>query len=100
MLGELIEHEYKRHGTCCLTAGLDVATGEIMGLLTPNRPAEVFAEFIQWVLDVYGDANKIHIVTDGLNTHYHKLTCQAVAQACDCQWAINAKNFSAIRQNQ
>lgn len=83
--GELIEHEYKRHGTCCLTAGLDVATGEIIGLLTANRPAEVFAEFIQWVLDVYGDANKIHIVTDGLNTHYHKLTCQAIAQACDCQ---------------
>ena len=83
--GELIEHEYKRHGTCCLTAGLDVAGGEIMGLLTPNRPASVFAEFIQWVLDYYGDANKIHIVTDGLNTHYHELTCQAIAGACDCQ---------------
>jgi hypothetical protein len=28
---ERIEHEYKRHGTCCLTAGLEVATGEVMG---------------------------------------------------------------------
>jgi transposase len=83
--GELIEHEYKRHGTCCLTAGLEVATGQVIGMLTPNRPAEVFAEFMQWVFDVYGDATKIHIVLDGLNTHYHELTCRAVAQACNCE---------------
>jgi len=82
---QLIEHEYKRHGTCCLTASLEVATGQIMGMLTPNRPAEVFAEFIQWVLDCYADAKKIHIVTDGLNTHYHELTCRAVAGACECE---------------
>jgi len=82
---ELIEHEYKRHGTCCLTAALEVATGQIMGMLTPNRPAEVFAEFMQWVLDCYAEAEKIHIVLDGLNTHYHKLTCEAVARACHCE---------------
>jgi len=82
---ELIEHEYKRHGTCCLTAGLEVATGQIMGMLTPNRPAEVFAQFMQWVFDYYADAKKIHIVSDGLNTHYHELTCQVVAQVCDCE---------------
>jgi hypothetical protein len=28
---ELIEHEYKCHGTCCLTDGLKVATGEDYG---------------------------------------------------------------------
>lgn len=81
---ELIEHEYKRHGTCCLTAGLEVATGEVMGLLTPNRPAEVFAEFIQWVCQSYAEAPSIHIVLDNLNTHYHALTCQVVANFCHC----------------
>ena len=81
---ELIEHEYKRHGTCCLTAGLEVATGEVMGLLTPNRPAEVFAEFIQWVCQSYAEAPSIHIVLDNLNTHYHALTCQVVADFCHC----------------
>jgi transposase len=86
MLGrvELIEHEYKRHGTCCLTAGLEVATGEVMGLLTPNRPAEVFAEFIQWICQTYAEARSIHIVMDNLNTHYHALTCQVVADFCQC----------------
>jgi transposase len=81
---ELIEHEYKRHGTCCLTAGFEVATGGIMGMLTPNRPAEVFAEFIEWVCEYYCDAGAIHIVLDNLNTHYHELTCQVVADFCKC----------------
>ena len=78
-----IEHEYIRHGTCCLTAGLEVATGSIMGMLTANRPVEVFAEFMAWVCDYYADARKIHIVLDNLNTHYHEQTCQVVAQACE-----------------
>ena len=82
---ELIEHEYKRHGTCCLTAGLEVATGEVIGLLTSNRPAEVFAEFIQWICQIYAEAHNIHIVLDNLNTHYHALTCQVVADFCNCK---------------
>jgi hypothetical protein len=31
-----IEHEYIRHGTRCLTAGFEVATGQVLGMLTPN----------------------------------------------------------------
>lgn len=77
-----IEYEYIRHGTCCLTAGFEVATGSVMGMLTANRPAEVFAEFIEWVCDYYDDARKIHIVMDNLNTHYHELACHVVAEAC------------------
>ena len=80
----LIEHEYIRHGTCCLTAGFEVATGGVMGMLTPNRPAEVFAEFMEWVCQYYCDARTIHIVLDNLNTHYHELTCQVVADFCKC----------------
>jgi hypothetical protein len=49
---ELIEHQYKRHGTCCLTTGFEVATGGVMGMLTRNRPAEVFAEFIEWSVNI------------------------------------------------
>jgi len=82
---ELIEHEYKRHGTSCLTAGLEVATGEIMAMLTPDRPAEVFAEFIQWVCQTYAEDRSIHIVMDNPNAHYHALTCQVVADFCKCE---------------
>lgn len=79
-----IEHEYTRHGTRCLTAGLEVATGAVMGMLTPNRPAEVFAEFVQWACDYYAQAPRLHLVVDNLSTHYHKLTCQVVADVCHC----------------
>ena len=51
-----IEHEYIRHGTRCLTAGLEVATGQVLGMLTANRPAEVFAEFVRRVCDRYAQA--------------------------------------------
>ena len=80
----LIEHEYIRHGTCCLTAGFEVASGAVMGMLRPNRPAEVFAEFMEWACQYYCDARTIHIVLDNLNTHYHELTCQVVANFCKC----------------
>ena len=79
-----IEHEYIRHGTRCLTAGFEVATGAVMGMLTPNRPAEVFAEFVQWACDYYAEASRLHLVVDNLSTHYHKLTCQVVADVCHC----------------
>jgi len=80
---ELIEHEYIRHGTCCLTAGFEIATGSVMGLLTPNRPAEVFAEFIRWACDYYSDMSKLHLVLDNLNTHYHEQVCRVVAEVCE-----------------
>jgi len=80
---ELIEHEYIRHGTCCLTAGFEIATGSVMGMLTPNRPAEVFAEFLQWVCDYYSDLAKVHLVLDNLNTHYQEQVCRVVADVCN-----------------
>ena len=81
---ERIEHEYIRHGTCCLTASLEVATGEIYGHLTPNRPAEVFADFVDSVCGEHANADRIHFVLDNLNTHWHELTCRAVAKLSQC----------------
>lgn len=79
---ERIEHDYIRHGTACLTAALEVATGQVMGYLTPNRPSEVFAEFVQWIGQRYANARKVHIVADNLNTHYAEPTCRVVAELC------------------
>jgi len=76
-----IEHEYKRHGTLCLTAGLNVATGEVQGLLTLDRPAPVFARFLEDLIASVPEAKKIHIVADNLNTHLHHDACEVVAAA-------------------
>jgi transposase len=74
------EHEYIRHGTTCLTAGFNVATGEVTGVLTPDRPAPVFAAFIRNLCASVPDAPKIHIVLDQLNTHWHHDVCKVVAE--------------------
>jgi len=77
------EYEYKRHGTICLTAGLNVATGEVRGLLTPDRPAPVFARFLEDLIESVPEATKIHLVADNLNTHLHHDACAVVAAASD-----------------
>lgn len=69
--GELAkrEAEYIRHGTCCLTAGLEVHTGKVLGLVTPNRPAEVFIAFLDRLDAQVPHGQVIHAVVDNLNTH-------------------------------
>ncbi len=69
--GELAkrEAEYVRHGTRCLTAGLNVHTGEVVGLVTERRPASVFIAFLD-LLDAHVPPGQvIHAVVDNLNTH-------------------------------
>lgn len=78
-LVERREHEYTRHGTLCLTAGFNVATGEVASTITENRPAPVFAEFVKKLGATVPDAPKIHFVMDQLNTHWHHDVCEVVA---------------------
>lgn len=77
------EFEYVRHGTLCLTAGLNIATGEVSPLLTPDRPAPVFADFLREALASVPDAKQVHFVLDNLNTHWHHDACHVVAAASD-----------------
>lgn len=69
--GELVkrEAEYIRHGTQCLTAGFEVATGTVLGLVTPNRPATVFIAFLDLLNSHVPPGQVIHVVVDNLNTH-------------------------------
>ena len=76
------EYEYKRNGTQCLTAAFNVASGEVHGLITSNRPAIVFQQFLESMLEMHADAPQIHIVCDKLNTHMSHEACQSVAAFC------------------
>lgn len=82
-----VEHQYVRHGTRCLTAAFNVATGTVHGLLTPDRPNTVFASFIDALCrDGAPDAPKIHLVMDQLNTHWSHELCQVVARWSDLDY--------------
>ena len=82
-----IEHEYIRHGTRCLTAAFNVATGRVHGLLTPDRPNTVFARFIDALCrDGAPHAPSIHLVMDQLNTHWSHELCQVIARWSDIHY--------------
>jgi transposase len=61
--------EYIRHGTRCLTAGLFVHTGKVIGMVTPSRPKEVFLAFLDLLDATVPQSQVIHLVLDNLNTH-------------------------------
>jgi transposase len=64
------EFEYKRNGTTCLIAALDIASGKIShSLLTPTRKEPDFAGFIEETIKKYPEGDELILMTDHLNTH-------------------------------
>lgn len=92
------EHEYVRHGTLCLTAALDVASGEVTGMLTPDRPAAVFARFLDDLVAGVPEARTVHVVADNLNTHWHHDTCAVVAAASGIAYDPTGHEIGELRR--
>lgn len=66
--------EYVRHGTVSLLAGLDLATGEVIGLVRDRHRSREFIEFLQ-VLDAkYPKGVRIQVVLDNHSAHTSKET--------------------------
>lgn len=74
------EFEYTRHGTLCLIANLDVATGKLIGpSLGPTRTEDDFVEHIRQTVATDSKAPWIFIV-DRLNTHISEGLVRLVAK--------------------
>ena len=68
-LTERIEFEYKRHGTLCLIANFDVATGKaILPSIGPTRTEKDFAAHLARTIDTDPSATWVFVL-DQLNTH-------------------------------
>jgi hypothetical protein len=79
---ERIEHGYERHGTTCLTANLNVATGKIVApTLNATRTELDFVENIDKVVSTDPEASWI-FVCDNLNTHLSATLVILVAILC------------------
>lgn len=63
------EFEYKRHGTQCLLAAFNIATGFVHGTVVARRSANALVQFIDELAEAYPTGD-IYIVWDNLNTHY------------------------------
>jgi hypothetical protein len=79
---ERIEFEYKRHGTLCLIASFDVATGEVLApTIGATRTEEDFVAHIGQTINTEPQASWVFVV-DQLNTHMSEGLVQLVASMC------------------
>jgi len=68
--GQIIDHEYVRHGVATLFVEVEPLAGRRHVVVTEHRTRQDWAHFIKAMLDErYPDAIKVRLVMDNLNTH-------------------------------
>lgn len=68
------DHEYIRHGTLSLLAGIDLLSGEVLGLVRPRHRSAEFIEFLKLADGHYPAGARIRIVLDNHSAHVSKQT--------------------------
>ena len=95
------EFEYKRHGTTCLIAALDIGTGKISNfLLNPTRTEADFAGFVAQTIEKYPIQDELILMTDSLNTHVSETLVRLISQKIGDEQDLGIKGKSGILQNQ
>lgn len=68
------DHEYIRHGTLSLLAGIDLLSGHVHGLVADRHRSREFVEFLQRVDRFYPPSATIRIILDNHSAHISKET--------------------------
>jgi hypothetical protein len=90
------EYEYIRHGTQCLIANFNVATGEVVApSIGATRTEEDFAAHIAQTIATDPEAPWIFIV-DQLNTHQSETLVKVVADACHIEEDLGEKEKRGV----
>jgi transposase len=98
-LVERPEYAYLRHGTQCLIANFDVATGEVVApTIGPSRTEEDFAAPIARTIATDPEAPWLFIV-DQLNTHKSEALVRLVARVCGITEELDEKEQRGILQS-
>jgi hypothetical protein len=93
------EYEYIRHGTQCLIANFEVATGkQVAPSIGATRTEEDFVAHIAQTVQTAPHDEWIFI-TDQLNTHQSAGLVEWVAKAIDCQDSLGEKGKSGILES-
>jgi transposase len=74
------EHEYKRHGTVSLLAGIDLVTGKVHALVKDRHRSREFIEFLKLLDDAYPAHTAIKLILDNHSAHISKETRAWVAE--------------------
>ena len=73
------DHEYKRHGTVSLLAGIDLLSGEVLGLVRDRHRSAEFIEFLRLADQHYPAGARIRMVLDNHSAHISKETRRYLA---------------------
>ncbi len=68
------DHEYVRHGTLSLLAGIDLLTGHVLALVESKHRSREFVAFLKMVDAHYADRERIRIILDNHSAHISKET--------------------------
>ena len=94
------EYEYRRHGTLCLTANLEVGSGWVIApTLGPTRTEADFVAHVQQTVATDPEAGWVFVV-DNLNTHQSESLVVWVAQTCGVQQDLGVKGKRGVLKSQ
>ena len=94
------EYEYRRHGTLCLTANLEVWSGWVIApTLGPTRTEADFLAHVQQTVATDPEAGWVFVV-DNLNTHQSEGLVVWVAQAGGLDEDLGVKAKRGVLQSQ
>ena len=68
------DHEYKRHGTLSLLAGIDLLTGKVHALVRDRHRSREFIEFLKLLDAAYPARTAIRLILDNHSAHISKET--------------------------
>src|SRR5258705_928310 len=68
------DHEYKRHGTLSLLAGIDLLTGKVHALVRDRHRSREFIEFLKLLDAAYPAGTAIKVILDNHSAHISRET--------------------------
>ena len=68
------DHEYKRHGTLSLLAGIDLLTGKVHALVRERHRSREFIEFLKLLDAAYPASTAIKLILDNHSAHISRET--------------------------
>ena len=82
------DHEYKRHGTVTLMAGIDLLTGTVHALVKDRHRSREFIEFLKILDTAYPAATAIKVILDNHSAHISRETKTWLAAQPDGRFAF------------